>query len=136
MLAGCPVENLCRSEPYNQPLTAKLPADRSRQRPQPPGNNILISLFAKTVQDLPKQSAVEVKSGFRTFRKVSGKSNAVRIPSIEIIIAMLGILKAGAAYCPIDVDSPGARIREVVEEIGARIVVGDHHYRERLLHSV
>ncbi|XXY54891.1 amino acid adenylation domain-containing protein [Sorangium sp. So ce269] len=43
--------------------------------------------------------------------------------SAEMIVALLGALKAGAAYVPIDPKFPRERLRAVVEDSGARVVV-------------
>ncbi|AUX23890.1 hypothetical protein SOCEGT47_044200 [Sorangium cellulosum] len=43
--------------------------------------------------------------------------------SAEMVVALLGVLKAGAAYVPVDPKFPRARLRAVVEDSGARVVV-------------
>ncbi|MGD2089150.1 MAG: amino acid adenylation domain-containing protein, partial [Candidatus Aminicenantes bacterium] len=43
--------------------------------------------------------------------------------SVEIVIGMLGILKAGGAYLPIDPDYPQERIRYMLKDSGAKILV-------------
>lgn len=43
--------------------------------------------------------------------------------SAEAIVCLLGILKAGAAYLPLDPESPAARLRLMLEDAGARAVV-------------
>lgn len=45
--------------------------------------------------------------------------------SADSIIAILGILKAGACYVPIDVDSPPARLRQLIREAGVSVVITD-----------
>ncbi|NVJ19572.1 AMP-binding protein, partial [Myxococcus sp. AM010] len=42
---------------------------------------------------------------------------------VEWVAAMLGILKSGGAYVPLDAGQPEARLRALVEEVGARVVV-------------
>jgi len=44
--------------------------------------------------------------------------------SIEMIVGILGILKAGAAYLPLDPDLPEARIDYMLADSGAEIVIG------------
>ena len=43
--------------------------------------------------------------------------------SHELLVAIHGILRAGAAYVPIDPGDPPMRIRTIVEESGARVIV-------------
>src|SRR5262249_39548970 len=47
---------------------------------------------------------------------------AERLP--ETIIAMLGVLKAGACFVPIDPAQPQARRRMIVSEAGVRFILG------------
>ena len=39
----------------------------------------------------------------------------------EQIVAVLGVLRAGAAYCPVDANLPPERIRHLIEECGAPV---------------
>jgi amino acid adenylation domain-containing protein len=49
---------------------------------------------------------------------------AVILPrSPELVVAVHGILRAGAAYVPIDPEHPPLRIRTIIEQSGARVVV-------------
>ena len=43
--------------------------------------------------------------------------------SLEVIVALLGVLKAGAAYVPLDPTYPAERLARVVESSGARVVL-------------
>src|SRR5258705_6864901 len=54
---------------------------------------------------------------------------AVIVPrSLELVVAIHGILRAGAAYVPIDPEYPPLRIRTIIEDSGARIVVAGTEY--------
>ncbi|NBH04610.1 non-ribosomal peptide synthetase [Amycolatopsis sp. SID8362] len=44
---------------------------------------------------------------------------------IDMVVAVLGILKAGAAYLPIDADHPARRVAHIVEHSGVRRIVAD-----------
>jgi amino acid adenylation domain-containing protein len=50
--------------------------------------------------------------------------------SPELVIAIHGILRAGAAYVPIDPQYPPLRIRTTIEESGARVMVAGAQYAE------
>ena len=43
--------------------------------------------------------------------------------SPELVVAIHGILRAGAAYVPIDPGYPAIRVRTIIEDSGARIIV-------------
>ncbi|HST80761.1 MAG TPA: AMP-binding protein [Kineosporiaceae bacterium] len=49
---------------------------------------------------------------------------AIDLPrGVDLVVAMLAVLRTGAAYCAMDVRWPAARRREVLEHIGATVVV-------------
>ncbi|HEX8362676.1 MAG TPA: amino acid adenylation domain-containing protein, partial [Longimicrobium sp.] len=54
----------------------------------------------------------------------AGEMVAVLVPrSLELVVAELAVLKAGAAYVPIDPSFPAARIQFMVADSGARLVL-------------
>ena len=52
--------------------------------------------------------------------------------SLEMVVGLLGILKAGGAYLPLDPAYPGERLRFMLEDAGARLVLT----QKRLANSV
>ncbi|WP_437305951.1 amino acid adenylation domain-containing protein [Sorangium sp. So ce388] len=48
--------------------------------------------------------------------------------SAELIVALLGVLKAGAAYVPVDPKFPRERLRAVVEDSGARVLITEERW--------
>ncbi len=52
--------------------------------------------------------------------------------SLDTVVAMLAVLAAGGAYCPLDVSAPEARIGTVMRRLGARVAVADGAYAGRL----
>lgn len=49
--------------------------------------------------------------------------------SAELLVAILGIIKAGAAYVPVDTAYPSARIAYMLEDIAAPLAVTNSEYR-------
>ncbi len=56
--------------------------------------------------------------------------------SPDIVVAILGTLKAGAAYVPIDPESPPERLKFMLEDTQAPIVVTEQKLRSRLPHGI
>ena len=49
---------------------------------------------------------------------------AIDMPrSAELVVAFLGIVRAGAAYLPLDAQAPASRVADILTESGARVVV-------------
>ncbi|WP_433333365.1 amino acid adenylation domain-containing protein [Spirillospora sp. CA-294931] len=49
----------------------------------------------------------------------------------DLLVAMLGTLKAQAAYLPLDVDDPPSRAEHMLHDAGARLIVTDPHHAPR-----
>ncbi|WAH56504.1 non-ribosomal peptide synthase/polyketide synthase [Pseudomonas silvicola] len=52
--------------------------------------------------------------------------------SVEMVVALLGILKAGAAYVPFDPDYPSDRLTYMVEDSGVGVLLCQAHLADRL----
>ncbi|MEU9125517.1 amino acid adenylation domain-containing protein [Streptomyces sp. NPDC048506] len=52
---------------------------------------------------------------------------------VEVVVALLGTLKSGCAYAPLDVRSPAARLHTVIAECGTRLVLVDTEERAAAL---
>ncbi|HEX8275905.1 MAG TPA: amino acid adenylation domain-containing protein, partial [Longimicrobiaceae bacterium] len=52
--------------------------------------------------------------------------------SPELLVAMLAVLRAGAAYLPIDPDTPAARVRTILADAAAPVVLADAALAARL----
>jgi amino acid adenylation domain-containing protein len=53
-------------------------------------------------------------------------------PGFEVVIALLGILKAGAAYVPLDPTYPPARLAAIFEDTEPALVITQEHLQARL----
>ncbi|WFE26114.1 amino acid adenylation domain-containing protein [Solwaraspora sp. WMMD791] len=103
----------------------------------------LVDVFARTVAAYPQRTALvaggeslsysELDAWAETARRALHARGvrrddrvALRMPpSAEAIVAILGILRAGAAYVPLDVRNPAARNRLIVEDSEVAALVGD-----------
>ena len=106
-----------------------------------PENLTLIDLFARHVAERPGAIAVEDETGSYTFAELDQKSSALGralasrgvVPddvvalsmgrTRELFVGILGILKAGAGYLPIDPEAPNDRALLMLEDSGARLLL-------------
>ncbi|WP_437952670.1 non-ribosomal peptide synthase/polyketide synthase [Sorangium sp. So ce296] len=52
--------------------------------------------------------------------------------SLDFVVGLYGVLKCGAAYVPLDPKLPAARLRDMVEDSGAQLVLGRSEARDAL----
>ncbi|KAF2398425.1 hypothetical protein EJ06DRAFT_532173 [Trichodelitschia bisporula] len=52
--------------------------------------------------------------------------------SAELYVTLVAILRTGCAFCPLNLDAPPERIRFIVEDVGAMVVVTTPQLRDRL----
>jgi amino acid adenylation domain-containing protein len=100
-------------------------------------------LFADVVRRFPERQAVTFQGASLSYRELArrvdafardlvcrgvspGDAVAIQLaPSLDTMIALLGTLRAGACYVPIDADAPADRVRYLVDDSGAKVLV-DH----------
>ncbi|WP_410571114.1 amino acid adenylation domain-containing protein [Amycolatopsis sp. cmx-4-61] len=108
---------------------------------EPAGTETFPGLFGRRVAEAPDAVALVFEDLELTYAEVNTRANrlahllldrgagpervvALAVPrSVDMIIAELAVLKAGAAYLPIDVDYPGDRIAYMVEDAAPVCVV-------------
>ncbi|MEU3424888.1 amino acid adenylation domain-containing protein [Streptomyces gardneri] len=101
----------------------------------------LASLFAARAAGTPDAPAVVFEDTTLTYAELDRRAEAlarrlrasgagperyvaVAVPrSAELMVALLGVLKAGAAYLPVDLDYPADRVAFMLTDSGARTVV-------------
>ena len=104
-------------------------------------DELLHELFETTADHFPGQTAVECNGRALTYAKLEEHANrlahalrargagredrvAIFLPRSEnLYIAMLGILKAGAAYIPLDSETPLERLRFILQDSGAKCLI-------------
>ncbi|TPG89204.1 amino acid adenylation domain-containing protein [Brevibacillus laterosporus] len=115
-----------------------------------PREKTIHQLFEEQVEKVPHQVAVVFENKQLTYRELNEKANrlartlraegvgpdqAVGIiveRSLEMIVGILAILKAGGAYVPINPEYPEERIRYMIEDSGAKLLLLQSHLRERV----
>ena len=98
-------------------------------------------LFARQASRTPDAIAVRDEAGQVTYRELDQRSNqlarylrrlgvgpeqvvAIHMPrSLQMVAAVLGVLKAGGAYLPLDPNAPEERLRLMIEDAGAEVVL-------------
>jgi amino acid adenylation domain-containing protein len=107
-----------------------------------PANATVVSLFEEQVERTPHHTAIAFEDQTLSYEKLNERANRVahfllnqaglktgegvgillnRSP--ECVIAILGILKAGGMYIPMETDTPEDRLRFVVMDTKVRVVI-------------
>ena len=116
-----------------------------------PKHQTLVTLFEQQVAQTPDKIAVVFESETLTYQQLNQKANQLAHyllqhhsiqpdtlisicveRSLEMIIGMLGILKAGGAYVPIDPSYPSDRIRFILEDCGAKVLLTQSKLKKQL----
>ncbi|QYK69497.1 non-ribosomal peptide synthetase [Paenibacillus sp. S02] len=105
-------------------------------------------LFEEQAERTPEQVAVVYEDSRLTYRELNERANRLARSlralgvqadqpiaimaerSLEMIVGIYAILKAGGAYVPIDPQFPQERIRYMLEDSGARLLLIQSHLRE------
>lgn len=106
-----------------------------------PRDKTIYELFEEQVEKTPEKVALSFQDKNLTYRELNEKSNQLALylrekgvkkenivgimvsHSFEMIIGILGIMKAGAAYLPIDSSYPIERINYMLQDSGAVMVL-------------
>ncbi|MFZ4702148.1 MAG: amino acid adenylation domain-containing protein, partial [Candidatus Methylumidiphilus sp.] len=122
-----------------------------------PQDKTLVGLFEAQVERTPENIAVVFEEQTLTYRQLNEKANrlarhllslakpdgqplltnnpliAIAVErSLEMVIGLLAILKAGGAYVPIDPSYPAARIRYMLGDSQAPLLLTQSHLTEAL----
>ncbi|MGM0758071.1 MAG: AMP-binding protein, partial [Bacillota bacterium] len=106
-----------------------------------PSDQTVHALIEAQAHEAPHQKAATFCGTSWTYEELNNRANVVasrlisngtkpgdRVgiltrPSLDMTAAVLGILKAGAAFVPIDADYPAQRIAYMLEDCGAEVLL-------------
>ncbi|WP_188892371.1 non-ribosomal peptide synthetase, partial [Paenibacillus radicis (ex Gao et al. 2016)] len=115
-----------------------------------PREQTIHGLFEAQAARIPEQTAVSLGSEYLTYGELNAKANRLARTlrdtgvgadslvglmadrSLNMIVAVMAILKAGGAYVPFDPAHPEARIRYMLEDSGAKLLLTQAHLKERV----
>ena len=115
-----------------------------------PADAVLHGLLEAQVARTPDAVAVVADGGSLTYRDLDKRANQLAYHlrnrgvgrdtlvgvclerSLEMVVALYGVLKAGAAYVPIDPDHPRDRVRYMLEDAATPVLLTQAHLLERL----
>ncbi len=113
------------------------------QRPDFLREETLVDMFHATVKSHPDKTALIFGDRSVTYRELDAWSDAMAYylncqgikrgdpvglwwpRGLELHVAVLGIVKAGASYVPLDREMPEERVLTVMEEVGAKACISD-----------
>lgn len=118
-----------------------------------PKEKTIIQLFTEQVEKTPDSTAVIFGEQYITYKELARKSNQVAHllsqngfgrnsiigimaeRSLEMIIGIYGILKAGAAYLPIQPDTPVKRFEHIIADSNVSCVLTQSQYMHKFAAS-
>jgi len=106
-------------------------------------NNTVIAFFKKAVAQYPNKIAAQCKENTITYKELEQKSDILAQAiqergvcggtiilfleqGIDMIVAMIGVLKTGNAYVPIDPEHPIERVKNIIKDSDATMVVSNY----------
>jgi acyl-CoA synthetase (AMP-forming)/AMP-acid ligase II len=111
---------------------------------------ILQQLLTRSAKTHPEKMAVWARGTSITYRELEERSNQLahqllqlgvekgdRVglffpKSVESVISMLGVLKAGGVYVPLDPQAPVDRVGYIIGNCGIRILITNREKRQAL----
>lgn len=134
-------------DPFSEPL--HLFAETADLFPQSSRNSCVHELFARQAAQTPHAKAVRWATGCLSYSELERQSNRLASflrdqgissgepvglfldRSVEAIVGMLAILKAGGVYLPLDPTYPADRLAYMLEDAHPRMVLTHSRVRER-----
>ncbi len=115
-----------------------------------PRDRCIHEIFEQQVEQRPDALAVVYEGEHLTYYELNRRANQlahylrekgvcaeVKVGlcverSLEMIIGLVGVMKAGGAYLPLDVNYPPERLAYMIEDAGCRVIVSNQYLVEKL----
>ena len=106
-----------------------------------PRDIILPALFEEQVEERPDHTALIFQNHTMSYTELNSRANQIAHylrdisankkmlvavcmkPSFDMLIAILGIIKSGSAYVPLDPDNPASRIQFILDDTRASVIL-------------
>jgi amino acid adenylation domain-containing protein/non-ribosomal peptide synthase protein (TIGR01720 family) len=156
-----PGDPLARAEIMGAPERELVLKKWPRNEAASPGQETLPGLFRAAAEKNPELSALSFRGRSITYRELDRRSSSVaralweryvmargeELPpdtliglcaerSPEMIFGLLGVLKAGGGYVPLDPEYPYSRIRFLVRDAGIPLVLARNKYKQKIEEAV
>ncbi len=124
--------------------------DWNQTRSDYPLGACLHTLFEQQAERTPEARAVFCEGQQLTYRELNQKANqlAHRLRelgvtaetvvgiclerSLDLIVGLLGILKAGGAFLPLDPELPSARLKYIIDDSQLSLIISSTHHKSKL----
>ncbi len=111
----------------------------------PPEGETVIQMFEAQVAKTPQATALRCEDAALTYQDLNARANRVAhdlsgrgigpgntaaismMRSVDMVVAIFGVLKSGAAYVPVDPGYPADRVAYLLENSGADLIIVDDH---------
>ncbi len=118
-----------------------------------PGDETIAGLFQKQAAERPHQTAVVCGDAAITYAELNSRSNQVAQwlrangvsngamvgllldRSIDMVVAVMGVLKSGAAYLPVATDLPLDRVTYMLDKCGSGVLVTNSGYAGKYVNT-
>ena len=140
-ITGKPWANIYEIDMMSEGERRRILCDFNDTEAEYPRNRTIHELFEEQAEKTPESIALVFEDKQLTYRQLNERSNQLArvlrnngvIPdtivgimaerSLDMIVGILGVLKAGGAYLPIDPAYPQDRIRYMLEDSGINILI-------------
>ena len=123
--------------------------DWSLTKTEYPRESCIAELFEEQAERHAESIALRFRDEQLTYRELNHRANqlahylraqgvgledkvaVVLDRSIDLLVSMLAVLKAGAAYVPLDPNYPQERLSLIIDDASAKVVITESAFRER-----